>query len=45
MNSEIKDYILKNLKIDWIYDEKTEKLYLGLILEGEVIDKVRFEQY
>lgn len=45
MNQEIKDYISNNLKIDWIYDEKTEKLYLGLILEGKVIDKVRFEQY
>lgn len=45
MNPEIKDYISKNLKIDWIYDEKSEKLYLGLILEGEVIDKVKFEQY
>ena len=45
MNQETKDYIANNLKIDWIYDEKTEKLYLGLILEGKVIDKVRFEQY
>lgn len=45
MNQEIKDYISKNLKIDWIYDEKTENLYLGLILEGKVIDKVKFEQY
>lgn len=45
MNQEIKDYISNNLKIDWVYDEKTEKLYLGLILEGKVIDKVRFEQY
>lgn len=48
MNQEIKDYISyisKNLKIDWIYDEKTEKLYLGLILDDKVIDKVKFEQY
>lgn len=29
MNPEIKDYISKNLKIDWIYDEKTEKCTLG----------------
>lgn len=37
------DYIKNNLKIDWIYND--DKLYLGLIIEGEVIDKVRFEQY
>lgn len=45
MNNEIKDYIKKHLKIDWYYDDKTQKLYLGLFLEGEMIDKVKFEQY
>ena len=37
------DYIKNNLKIDWVHND--DKLYLGLILDGEVIDKVRFEEY
>jgi hypothetical protein len=42
MNEEIKDYIKKNLGIDWKYING--KLYIVLLLDGEIISKIRFTQ-
>ena len=42
MNEEIKDYIKKNLDIDWKYIN--DKLYIVLLLDGEIISKIRFAQ-
>ena len=39
----IKDYLKKNLKLDWQYT-KDDKLYIVLELEGEIISKIRFNQ-
>ena len=43
MNQEDKEYLKTNLKIDWYY--QNGELYLCLILDGEIISKVKFEQY
>lgn len=40
---EIKQYLKENLKIDWKYEGR-DKLYMALILEGDVISKMPFAQ-
>lgn len=37
----IRDYIKNNLKLKVIWDDS--KYYIGLVLEGEVISKIKFE--
>ena len=39
---EVRDYIKDNLKLDWKYMDG--KLYIVLLLEGKIIDKMRFAQ-
>lgn len=38
-----KEYLKNNLKLAWNY--QGNKLYLTLSLEGEIISKIKFEQY
>lgn len=42
MEEKIRQYIKDNLDIDW--KEEGDRLYLCLILDGEVISRVRFAQ-
>lgn len=39
---QLKDYLRKNLKIDWMYTG--DDLYITLQLEGGVISKIPFAQ-
>ena len=41
MGNEIKDYLKKNLELEWKWYDY--KCYLCLVLDGEVISKVKFE--
>ena len=43
LNTEVKNYLKKNLKIQWYHTG--EKLYVALKLENEIISKIPFEQY
>ena len=40
---ELKQYLKDNLKLTWHY--QGDELFLMILLEYEVISKVRFEQY
>ena len=46
MNKEdIKQYLYNNLKIKWLTEGKWgDELYIALVLEGQVISKIPFEQ-
>lgn len=43
LNTAIRNYLKKNLKIEWTY--QGNKLYVALKLENEIISKIPFEQY
>ena len=43
MTEKDKEYLKNNLRLAWNYQGDT--LYLILSLEGEVISKIKFEQY
>lgn len=40
---EVREYIKDNLNIQWRYEGR--ELFICLVLEGEVVSKIRFEQY
>ena len=41
----IRDYIKNNLKLKWDNQQWNDDYYICLVLEGEVISKIRFEGY
>ena len=40
---ELDRYLEKNLKIEWIFDERECEWFLGLKLKGRTISKIHFE--
>ena len=40
---ELDSYLAKNLKLEWLFDERECEWHLGLALKGRVISKIPFE--